>query len=216
MELKIKKVKHFKIDGHGSNPDWEKTEWQTLTRIGAGQANYRTQAKALWSKMGIFFLIDCADRVLTCTKTSHYAELYLEDVFEIFLWPDESEVVYLEYEISPLGYELPLLVPNTDGKFHGWLPFLAIMNRKILSQTIIRGGEKKPLAKADGWRAEIFIPFRLLIGLKNYIPVPGSVWRANMCRIDYDENPRSLWSWVPEVGENFHNCNAYGKFIFVE
>ena len=41
----------------------------------------------------------------------------LFDVFEVFLWTDEKQPIYFEYEISPLGYELPILVPNFGGKF---------------------------------------------------------------------------------------------------
>jgi len=39
------------------------------------------------------------------------------DVFEFFLWPDERYPVYFEYEISPLGHELPILIPNFGGQF---------------------------------------------------------------------------------------------------
>ena len=44
-------------------------------------------------------------------------------MFEVFLWPDERDPIYFEYEISPLGRELPILVPNLDGKFLGWRPW---------------------------------------------------------------------------------------------
>ena len=60
---------------------------------------------------------------MTATKTEDFADLWNEDVFEFFLWPDEQTPLYFEYEISPLGYELPILVPNFNGKFLGWRPW---------------------------------------------------------------------------------------------
>jgi len=216
MELEIQKVNHFKITGDGSHRNWEKAQWQELAHVGDGELEYRTRIKVLWSDIGIYFFADCEDSKLSCTKTNHYSELYLEDVLEIFLWPDEEEIVYFEYEISPLGFELPLIVPNAEGTFHGWLPFLARLNRKIFACTRVIGGEKKPQAPVKGWQAEFYIPFKLLKGLKKNPPVAGMRWRANICRIDYDKSPRTQWSWAPAVGEDFHNYQAYGSFIFTD
>ncbi|MEO5581057.1 MAG: hypothetical protein ABIR66_00080 [Saprospiraceae bacterium] len=39
-----------------------------------------------------------------------------------FLWTDENKPLDSEYELSPLNYELPILVPNDQGTFLGWSP----------------------------------------------------------------------------------------------
>ena len=52
-----------------------------------------------------------------------FADLWTEDVVEIFFWPDEEMPVYFEYELSPRNYELPILVPNKAGSFLGWRPW---------------------------------------------------------------------------------------------
>ena len=64
-------------------------------------------------------------------------------MFEVFLWTDERDPVYFEYEISPLGRELPIMVPNIDGKFLGWLPWHYEGDRKIRKATSAIGGEVK-------------------------------------------------------------------------
>ena len=215
MEAIIQKVDDFVITGQGTSHQWEKMDWMVLTPVGKGPLTYRTKAKALWSDYGIYFLYDCEDRILTCTKTRDFDELYLEDVIEVFLWPDEEQGVYFEYQISPLGYELPLIVPNSNGKFHGWLPFKYINDRRILSRTWIYGGKKESKARISGWRAEFFIPFKLLIGLSKCPPVPGTYWRVNLCRLDFDSIPKTQWSWSLEnMEENFHNIHNFGKFVF--
>jgi hypothetical protein len=215
MEAIIYKVDDFVITGKGSASQWDTAEWMDLTPLGRGDLRYKTRAKALWSKYGIYFFFDCEDSRISCTFTRDFEELYLEDVIELFLWPDEDQIVYFEYQVSPLGYELPLIVPNYKGKFHGWLPFKFKNERKVLSRTSVHGGEKKSMAAISRWQAEIFIPFELLIGLRNCPPKPGSYWRVNFCRMDFDTSPKTQWSWcVDNMIDNFHNIDGFGKFYF--
>ena len=216
MELILPLVDDFEVTGSGDNPVWQKAPWQSLSRVGAGGCNYATRAKAVYSVKGIYYLFDCEDRVLTCALNRDMADLYTEDVVEVFLWPDEAVPVYLEYELSPLNYELPLMVPNSKGAFYGWLPFHYTGGRCARHQTTIRGGEKKSMATVAGYNAEFFIPFELVVGLSNNPPKPGMRWRANMYRIDYDVLPQSHWAWCKDAGANFHHINGFGAFLFGE
>ncbi|MBN1698467.1 MAG: carbohydrate-binding family 9-like protein [Spirochaetales bacterium] len=215
MEMNINRVDDFIITGKGRSGEWEMTDWMPLLTVGNGKSSYETKVKVLWSESGIYFLFFCEDRMISCGNQKNFGELYLEDVVEVFLWPDERHPVYFEYEISPLGDELPLLVANKDGLFHGWLPFLAVNERKILSRTHVEGGRKEPGAGVAAWYAEFIIPFELLIGMTNCPPAPGTRWRANMCRLDYDTSPVTQWSWCREkMAWNFHNYRGFGSFVF--
>jgi len=215
MEALIKNVNDFVITGEGTSFHWDKTDWIILDIVGDGPLDYKTKAKALWSDQGIYFLFDCEDSIISCSKTRDFDELYKEDVIEIFLWPDEEHVIYFEYEISPLGYELPLIVPNSHGLYHGWLPFKYTNDRRIISRTLVYGGEQSSFSKISGWKVEFFIPFNLLIGLNKCPPESGTYWRVNLCRLDYDSDPKTQWSWCPDKMENnFHNFHNFGKFIF--
>jgi hypothetical protein len=78
---------------------------------------------------------DREDERLSCTITRDNDSLYTEDVIEMFLWPDEGRPLYFEYEISPLGFELPIIVPNLDGQFMGWLPWDYENERRIRKAT---------------------------------------------------------------------------------
>jgi hypothetical protein len=151
--------------------------------------------------------------LLTATKTKDFDRLWLEDVNEVFLWTDTTETTYFEYEISPLNYELAILVPNFDGKFLGWLPWEYEGQRKIKHSTFIEGGEKKSGSKIENWYAEFFIPYALLNPLRNVPAKKGMVWRANMYRIDHDGDKPSRWSWR-KTETNFHQYSRFGKLIF--
>jgi hypothetical protein len=167
----------------------------------------------LYSPKGIYVLFDGADTSLTATMTDDFANLWMEDVFEVFLWPDERQPVYFEYEISPLGYELPILIPNFGGQFLGWRPWHYEGDRKTRKAVKIIGGEPKSGAAIEGWRAEVFFPYDLLRPLQNVPPKAGTRWRANFYRMDYDGDATTAWDWA-RVGPSFHEYEKFGTVVF--
>jgi hypothetical protein len=142
-----------------------------------------------------------------------FLDLWNEDVFEFFLWPDERYPVYFEYEISPLGFELPILIPNFSGDFLGWRPWHYDDKRKTQTATTIMGGPKQSGARITGWKAEVFVPYDLLKPLQNVPPQPGTQWRANFYRVDYDDDKSTSWDWA-RVGGSFHEFEKFGTLIF--
>jgi len=210
--LIVKKCQDFNVSGDGSSSEWDKTQWVDLKQQGPDKSPYITQAKVLWSETGIYFLFDCVDMKLTATLEGDFQNIFTEDVVEVFLWPDESFPVYFEYELSPLNYELPIIIPNYNGKFYGWLPWHYEGDRRTKHATSVTGGEKVSGGKVDRWKAEFYIPYKLLTPLNNVPPVSGTKWRANMYRIDYD-NGTTYFTWQ-KVVRSFHEFNNYGTFIF--
>ena len=213
MEMIVKKTDDLEVTGGGTAPEWRAAEWHPLTRV-SGDSPYATRTKLLYSQTGIYFLVDCEDKKLTCTMTEDFANIFQEDVVEVFLWPNEGDNVYFEYEISPLGVELPILVANNGGGFMGWLPWNYNGGRKTRKATAVRGGPKASMADVEGWTTEFFIPFALLRGLGNVPPQSGIAWRANIYRIDYDAAEPSQWAWDENTGANFHNFREFGTIVF--
>ena len=206
------RVKHtgdFKITGTGADPAWKAAAWIELPKR-EGDSGYQTRAKLLYSQTGLYVFFDCPDSKITATKTEDFTDLWREDVFEIFLWTDESTPLYFEYELSPLNRELALLVPNFDGKFLGWVPWQYEGNRRIVHEVHVRRDNNKTVT---GWSGEFFIPYALLKPLQNVPPNPGIRWRMNMYRIDYDGSAHSEWAWCP-VQTNFHEFKSFGVLIF--
>jgi len=207
--LKISHTNDFTITGEGSDPAWEKTEWISLNRYNDTSNTYSTQFKILYSDSGIYCLYKCEDKKISCTLKGDFLDLYNEDVIEAFFWPDESFPVYFEYELSPLNYELPILVPNKKGSFFGWLPWHYEGDRKTKHAThITKKGDN-----VTGWTAEFFIPYALLKPIVNKPPVKGDKWRANFYRIDYDKNETD-WEWNMVRDTNFHDYERFGTIVF--
>jgi hypothetical protein len=212
-ELAVKRCQDFSVTGRGEADAWNSVEWVALHRRPGASHDYTARFKLLYSDSGMYVLFDGSDQKLTATLEADFLDLWHEDVFECFFWPDEKHSIYFEYEISPLGYELPILVPNFDGRFLGWRPWHYDGGRKTQRQVSAEGGKNLPMARVTRWRAEVFIPFDLLKPLNNVPPTPGTRWRANFYRVDYDDEQVTQWDWS-RVGSSFHEFAKFGTLVF--
>jgi len=213
--VSVKPTDDFEVAGTGDHPAWQKTEWVALRRRDPDGHPYDSRFKILYSTTGLYCLMDATDRKLTASMNEDFMDLWNEDVFEVFLWTDERFPMYFEYEISPLNHELPIMVPNFGGQFLGWRPWHYERDRMIRKATSVTGGPKEPHASIQGWRAEFFIPYALLRPLQNVPPGPGTQWRANFYRMDYDDGKRTQWEWA-RVGKTFHEYEKFGELAFVD
>ena len=210
--IRIKKTTDFPLSGDGSHANWEKTDWLTLPARSAS-ATYTTRVKTLYSATGMYFLYFCEDKKLTVTMEADFLDLWNEDVIEVFIQPDAKRPAYFEYELSPLNYELPILIYNDSGRLNSWQPFHYNEDQKTRHLTAVQGGEKKSMASVKSWTAEFFIPFKAMKMIADEIPQSGTRWKGNLYRIDYDTGEESLYSWQRTSG-NFHEYKRFGTFIF--
>lgn len=209
----VPRTADFEVTGDGSAAAWQATDWTSLERRATDGHPYDARFKLLYSTTGLYVLMQGSDALLTATFAEDFADLWHEDVFEAFFWPSAQQPIYFEYEISPLGYELPILVPNLEQRFLGWRPWHYEGPRKVRKATSVSGGEKSSGASISGWTAEFFIPFALLEPLDNVPPQPGSTWRANFYRVDHDGGRSTGWDWA-RVGPSFHEYQKFGTLVF--
>ncbi|MFZ0391904.1 MAG: carbohydrate-binding family 9-like protein [Calditrichia bacterium] len=208
---KVARTSDFELNGQGSAETWEKAPWLVLSSR-KDSSPLQTRARALYSDSGLYVLFENEDRQITATMRENFADLWHEDVVEIFLWTDEDFPVYFEYELSPLNYELPILIPNLKGKFLGWRPWHYEGERRTRHKIWI-DSSGTGANKVKSWHAEFFIPFKLLTPLGNVPPGPGTRWRVNLYRGDYDLGHFESWAWQP-VEKRFHEYEKFGTFVF--
>ncbi len=211
--LRVLRTDDFTVTGKGDAPAWKRTAWEPLSSRVSGGHKHQTRVKMLYSDTGLYVLMEAEDGKITATMDADFLDLWNEDVFEFFLWPDQEYAVYLEYEISPLGYELPIIIPNFDGEFLGWRPWHYDGDRKTKKATTVIGGPKRSGAGITGWKAEVFVPYDLLKPLQNVPPKVGTRWRANFYRVDYDGGKGASWDWA-RVGGSFHEFEKFGTLVF--
>jgi len=205
-QIKVKKTKDFSVTGKGVAPNWNEVDWLTITP--RDKNIYQTKLKLLYSDSGIYCLFHCEDKKITATMNADNMDLWHEDVVEAFFWTDEKFPIYFEYELSPLNYELPILVPNNKGNFLGWLPWHYEGSRRTKHATFIEKNGDNVLS----WTAEFYIPYALLKPLNYVPPKKGTKWRANFYRIDYDNGPVE-WSWQL-TKTSFHDYKRFGTLVF--
>lgn len=210
--ISIKRTADFPLSGDGSHANWEKTDWLELPGRDAS-AGYATRVKTLYSSTGMYFLYFCEDKKLTATMEADFLDLWNEDVIEVFIQPDAKRPAYFEYELSPLNYELPILIYNDSGRLNSWQPFHYNEDQKTRHLTTVQGGEKKSRALVKSWMAEFFIPFKAMKMITDEIPRSGTRWKGNLYRIDYDSAKESTYSWQLTSG-NFHEHEKFGTLIF--
>lgn len=214
--LDVSRTEDFEVNGRGDHPAWQRAKPSPMAcrePLGRGD-NYATWFKALWSTRGVYFFIDCTDPLLTTTGLPDFGHLYREDVAEVFLWPDQRVPIYFEYNISPMGSELPIMVPHFGDHYYPWAAWRYEGRRKVRKAVSVRGGPQQSFAKVEGWSAELFIPSVLLAPLRNARPKKGVEWRANVFRIDYDTKPAKHFAWH-DVGPSFHNYKEYATLRFI-
>ena len=214
--MMVKKTSDFDVDGKGSAANWASAKWIHLPIQETTGVTYNTQAKLLYSESGIYILFKCEDLKLTATVQEDFGPLFNGDVVEVFLMPETSIPVYFEYELSPLNYELPLLVPNVNGKFQGWGPVHYEGKRRVQHATSVEGGKKEINSTITSWTGEIFIPFSLLNPLVHAAITRGTKWKANLYRIDHDSG-YSSWAWQKTTAHlrgSLHEYKKFGTLIF--
>ncbi|HLA84402.1 MAG TPA: carbohydrate-binding family 9-like protein [Thermoguttaceae bacterium] len=212
----VLKTDDFAVTGRAERSEWARAAWQRLAVRGGVDDSRASRFKMLYSDRGLYVLMDAEDRALSVTDKADFDDLWTEDVFEFFLWPDERWPVYFEYEISPRARELILLVPNfgDPDKFHGWRPWRYEGERKIDKVVRLRtdraaSGEER----LSGWTAEVFVLYDLLKPLQNVPPRAGTRWRANVYRCDYDDGRPVSWNWAP-TGPSFHEFKKFATLEF--
>ncbi len=225
--LKVKSTTDFIVTGDGSSENWKNADWNILpqhsskTLRNAGwnipmqrdsikDLQYKTYFKILYSAKGIYCLYKCEDSAITATLKEDFSSLYDEDVIEAFFWTDTSMPVYFEYELSPLNFELPILILNNKGKMMGWKPWQYEGARK--TKHAVKINEKNAANNRFTWTAEFFIPFALLEPMGNVPPIKGTQWHANFYRIDYDRKP--VYSGWQLTRESFHDLEKFGVLRF--
>ena len=213
-DIDINKTVDFDIHGDGTSKPWKNTHWISIKQRSHLSLSMETKVKILYSDSGIYFLFFNEDSRLDASIEEDGKHLWTEDVIEVFLWPDTSKEIYFEYELSPLNYELPLMVINLNNKPHRWQAWSFEDNRQIEHKTEIQGGTKKSGASIESWTAEFFIPYSLLEPMIKIAPKSGTNWKVNFNRMDYLNGNEIYWSWKDLPG-SFHEINRFGTMHFI-
>lgn len=213
MGLLVRACRDFEITGRGENAQWAATDWVALQKLDAGGKPYKSQFKMMYSPRGLYLLFYGEDDRISSSFEHDFEKIYMGDVFEVFFQTDSDQPCYFEYEISPLGKELVLLMTTRDNVLTGWAPWPYENADRVKRNVYVVGGDARPGAAITHWMAELHIPYRLLRTFGHVPPLKGTHWHGNFCRLDYDSGSMVKWAWAP-VESSFHETDRYLPLVF--
>ena len=207
------------IDGKGDDPAWKNAQ-----SVGPFQRAWdkdpakrkpltATEAKLCWDRDNLYFFAKMEDGDLFAEKTEHDADLWFDDVFELFFKPSAGFSGYYEFEFNPRNVVLDIYFPQRG---LGDLPRLKRDFPFHLETAVkLEGTLNKTSDKDKGWAVEGKIPWSDFIRAGGR-PRAGDVWKYAACRYDYSvdfEGP-DLSSNAPLQRLSFHRYEDYLPLLF--
>jgi hypothetical protein len=194
--------------------------WGGATAIAWGPDRYRTTFRALAAPRALLVRFDCRDERPWSVRSQRDAELWNEEVVEIFLDPCGSGRDYAEIEINPANVVCDLRIRETRPGLVGEIDwdFPGLVTR-VRPWRAAGGGP-------DGWMALASFPwdgFRALSPQASACvpPASGATWRFNVFRIKRPhgagdpERDAVYAAWSVPDGPSFHVPDAFGTMVFV-
>jgi hypothetical protein len=144
---------------------------------------------------------DGKDDGVVATKTRHDDQLWQEDVYEVFLSPEDPPHVYYEFEVNPLGTRFDARIES---------PLLTRPTICVDVEWGCPGFRARVRRRPGSWSASLRIP---LAALTRAGPLPRQ-WKANFFRVDRGASDEySAWSPLFRDPPDFHDARRFGTLI---
>jgi hypothetical protein len=226
-----KTTKPPRIDGRLDDTVWKTAEWtQDFADIEGDirpRPRFRTRAKMLWDDRFLYVAAELEEPQVWATLRQHDEIVYHDNDFEVFVNPDNNARHYFEMEINALATIFDLFLPEPY-RFGGnaLIPWDATGIQKAVR---VDGTLNKPGDTDRGWTVEMAIPIASIsMGNGVETPVPGSLWRINFSRVEWDTDvrdgqyvkrknvPEHNWVWSPQGVIDMHLPERWGYLLFAD
>jgi uncharacterized repeat protein (TIGR03806 family) len=205
------------IDGRADEPAWGQAQpigpfRQPWAEQGPRTASTATQARLLWDAQFLYFFADLEDHDLFADILEPDGRTWLNDVFELFFWPDPQRPPYYEFQVNAAGTKLDIYFPRRGVPFEE-----ARRDGAFAWQTAVvrRGTLDRRDDRDEGWSVEGRIPWSDFARTGGR-PAEGATWRFALCRYDYTAGrPPELSTCAPLSRPDFHRHADYAHLHFV-
>jgi hypothetical protein len=159
----------------------------------------RTAVRLGWRGGELLVRFDGRDAGQVATRTRRDDALWEEDVYEVFLTPEDPPTRYYEFEVNPLGTLFDARIDSPK------------LRRPTICVDVLwdcPGFGARVWRSPGRWSARIRIPLAPLSSAE----IPAR-WKANFFRVDRDvRDELSAWSPVG-LPEDFHRADRFGTLI---
>jgi hypothetical protein len=204
----------LKIDGVLDEPAWKGADTIALAMNNdpaGGAPGVATKVLTGWSRTRLYVAFIVESKNVQGTMTMHDANLYEQDVVEMFLDPDGDGKNYIELEWNCLNtsYDQTFTAPLAGGKLD-WSP------QGILNAVKVHGTANKSSDTDTSWVLEISLPWTAIQAqsLAALPPKSGDKLPLNFYRIDHSSGAEKLMSWSPTGAADFHRPDKFGSLVF--
>lgn len=224
----------LKIDGLLNEKSWEETPWTDYFVDIEGENKpipaYKTRVKMIWDDKFLYIAAQMEEPHIWANQRPEKDIIFKDNVFKIFIDPDNNMNDDFEIQINPQNNMLFLVMnkPYRDGgkPLSGWDP------TGYQSAVKITGTINNSLDTDKEWTAEIALPLAAL-GLNPRDQKQGSPFRINFLRTGFDFNvqngiysksldtngkamPPHYSSWTSQGIINMHYPERWAYGIFSE
>jgi hypothetical protein len=223
------------IDGNLSDAAWQAAPWTEYFSDIEGDIHprprYHTRVKMLWDDRYLYIAAEMEEPHVWAYVENHDEVVFHDNDFEVFINPDNDARHYFEIEINAIQTVFDLFLPepyrNGGGALVSW-------DATGLKKAVrINGTLNHPGDTDRGWTVEYAIPIASIsMGNGPETPRPGSLWRINFSRVEWDTDvrdgkyikrvdslthrplPEHNWVWSPQGVINMHFPERWGYLFF--
>lgn len=226
----------IRVDGNITEEEWSGAPWTSDFVDIEGEElpgpRYRTRARLQWDSDALYIAAEIEEPNLWATLKNHDDIIFRDNDFEVFLSGNTADREYYEFEVNAFNtlFDLLLPMPYRDGG-KADIPWNASGFRSAVRMS---GTLNDAHDQDQGWTIEMRIPFSdLAKSGKGASPKPGSVWRINFSRVEYDvevnngryeklknesgkDLPERNWVWSPQGIIDMHFPERWGYLTFLK
>lgn len=215
------------IDGLGDDAAWEQAPavsmWDVSYIDDPRPHSQPTEVRMLWDDDNLYFYFLATDPDVWSVLTERDANLWEDEVVEIFFDPMGEQMDYAEFEVNPLNTVLDLLVTRSPSRksYFNW-------NAEVYTATHVEGTINNHEDTDQYWSMEMALPWEGLIndisdvvGTRSLPPQNGDMWRFNFYRYERlrengKESKIEYSAWSPTGAINFHMPERFGNVYFMD
>jgi len=210
------------IDGRLDETEWLRAEEAPLRHADTGLGiPFKTTVRLLWDDTYLYVAFYGEDNDAWATYTKDDDNLWEEEVFEVFIDPENRGHTYYEININPANAIVDLFILNGGETRKGRFINTKNWNFSGLKHGVFIEGDGRNEGNSDTfWTAELAIPFEEFWTADHTPPRAGDMWRMNFCRIERgkvnvdDDDWQAAFSFPKGLG--FHIPWRFGNIYFVK
>jgi len=196
-------------DGRLDEADWARAArtGPLGSPSGKGKPSRKTEARLLWDSTHLYVAFECEDDDAWSTLEKRDADLWEQEVVELFVDADGDGKTYAELQVSPAD----VLFDAAFERHRSDLAKARLWDSGALHGVVVDGTLNERGDTDKSWTVELAVPWAKLPSVPAVPPSAGTTLRLNLFRLDRAKDGRQdAAAWSPPVRPDFHALDRFG------